>query len=75
MAIGLNELESVDLFGGWDVQGNSNLPTVGHVTRILKQSLVNTKLRKINFGKIRGGEVNAALVERAKEVIDHITLF
>ena len=75
MAIGLNELESVDLFGGWDVQGNSNLPTVGHVTRILKQSLVNTKLRKINFGKIRGGEVNADLVERAKEVIDHITLF
>ena len=75
MAKGLNKLDCVELFGGVDEQGDSSLPTAFHVRSILKQSLVNSKLRKINIGKVRGGKVEEGLVKRAKEVIDKVILF
>ena len=75
MAMGLNKLDCVEMFGGVDEQGDSSLPTIVHVKSILKQSLVNSKLRKINLGKVRGGEVEEDLVKRAKEVIDKVILF
>ena len=75
MAKGLNKLDCVEMFGGVDEQGDSSLPSIGHVTSILKQSLVSTQLRKINIGKVRGGEVDEDLVKRAREVIDKVILF
>ena len=75
MAMGLNKLECVEMFGGVDEEGDSSLPTVGHVTSILKHSLLSTKLRKLNIGKVRKGEVEAGLVKRAKEMIDNIIIF
>ena len=75
MAMGLNKLDCVEMFGGVDEQGDSSLATVVHVRSILEQSLVNSKLRKINLGKVRGGEVEEDLVKRAKEVIDKVILF
>ena len=74
MAKGLNKLDCVELFGGVDEQGDSSLPTAVHVRSILKQSLVNSKLRKINIGKVRGGKVEEGLVKRAKDVIDKVIL-
>ena len=75
MAMGLNKLECVEMFGGVDEEGDSSLPTVDHVTSILKHSLLSTKLRKLNIGKVRKGEVEAGLVKRAKEMIDNIIIF